>query len=143
LCYPFHCFYPCEIEEKIMLYEDLSREIIGCCFEVSNELGIGFFEEVYEKALMVALRQKGLKAERQVELDVNFRGEKVGTFFADIIVEGKIILELKAVTALNNAHKAQILNYLKASNLEVGLLINFGTTKLERERYENRFYRER
>jgi GxxExxY protein len=126
-----------------MLYEELSKQIIGCCFEVSNELGIGFFEEVYEKALMVALRQKGLKAARQVELDVHFRGEKVGEFFADIIVEGKIILELKAVTALNNQHKAQLLNYLKASNLEVGLLINFGTTKIEYQRYENRFYQQR
>jgi GxxExxY protein len=126
-----------------MLYEELSKQIIGCCFEVSNELGIGFFEEVYEKALMVALRQKGLKAERQVELDVYFRGERVGDFKADIIVEGKIILELKAVTALNNQHKAQLLNYLKASNLEVGLLINFGTTKIEYQRYENRFYQQR
>jgi GxxExxY protein len=126
-----------------MLYEELSKQIIGCCFEVSNELGIGFFEEVYEKALMVALRQKGLKAARQVELDVYFRGERVGDFKADIIVEGKIILELKAVTALNNQHKAQLLNYLKASNLEVGLLINFGTTKIEYQRYENRFYQQR
>ena len=122
-----------------MLYEDMTRKIIEACFEVSNELGIGFFEEVYEKSLIIALREKGLYAERQVEINVKFRGETVGTFFADVIVEGKVILELKAVSALANAHKAQLLNYLKASGNEVGLLINFGTTKIEYQRYENRF----
>ncbi len=126
-----------------MIFEDLTREILGCCFEVSNELGIGFSEEVYEKSLMVALHQKGLEAQRQVEINVFFRGEKVGTFYADVIVEGKIILELKAVTSLINAHTAQLLNYLKASNLQVGLLINFGNTKVEHRRYDNRFHQQR
>lgn len=126
-----------------MIFEDLTGKILGCCFEVSNELGIGFSEEVYEKSLMVALRHKGLEAQRQVEINVFFRGEKVGTFYADVIVEGKIILELKAVTSLINAHTAQLLNYLKASNLQVGLLINFGNTKVEHRRYDNRFHQQR
>jgi GxxExxY protein len=122
-----------------MLYEDITKKIIEACFEVSNELGVGFFEEVYEKALIIALRDKGLHAERQVEINVNFRGEKVGTFFADVVVEGKIILELKAVSTFINAHTAQLLNYLKASEIEVGLLINFGNSKVEHRRYDNRF----
>ena len=117
-----------------LLYEELSGAILGSCFEISNELGPGFLESVYEKALLVALRQKGLSARSQVPLAVFFRGENVGDFFADIIVEEKIILELKTCKALTPEHQAQLINYLNATKMNVGLLINFGTPKLEYKR---------
>ncbi len=121
-----------------MLHEDLTGKILQSCFEVSKELGSGFLESVYEKALLVALKQKGLRAAAQVPLLVNFRGVIVGEFYADILVEGKVLLELKAVSGLANEHYAQLLNYLKATALEVGLLVNFGNPKLEYRRFDNR-----
>ena len=122
-----------------MLYEELSRKILQACFEVSNELGIGFLESVYENALLIALRQKGLIAEEQIDLKVRFRGVIVGDFSVDILVENKILLELKAVFALAKEHQAQLINYLKATGMEVGMLINFGNPKLEYRRFENKF----
>lgn len=122
-----------------MLYEELTGKILQACFEVSNELGIGFIESVYEKALLVALKQKGLKAESQVPINVKFRQVIIGEFYADILVEDKILLELKAVNSLINDHKVQIINYLKASSLEVGFLVNFGNPKLEYRRFNNQF----
>src|SRR5262249_28098208 len=95
-------------------------------YEVYNELGYGFLESVYEKALVIALVAAGLKAERQVSVPVWFRGQLVGDFDADVPVEGRVLLELKAVRALEPAHEAQLLNYLRASDIEVGLLLNFG-----------------
>ncbi len=100
-------------------------------FDVSRELGAGFLESVYEKALLVALKQKGLNAVSQVPLQVKFRGAVVGEFYADILVEGKVVVELKAVKSILPEHKAQVINYLKATGIEVGLLINFGNPKLE------------
>ena len=117
-----------------MLYEDLTEKVLAACFEVSSELGAGFLESVYEKALVIALRQKGLDAECQVPLQVMFRGEIVGDFYADILVNGKLILELKTVKAILPEHQAQLINYLKATGIEVGLLINFGTPKVEYRR---------
>jgi GxxExxY protein len=117
-----------------MLYKELSEEIIECCLEVIKDLGSGFLESVYEKALLVTLSQKGLKARSQVPLQVRFRGEIVGEFFADIVVNDKIILELKAVRSLLPEHQAQVINYLKATGIDVGLLVNFGTPKLEIKR---------
>lgn len=122
-----------------MLHEELSHKILRACFEVSNELGIGFLESVYEKALLIALRQKGLNADSQISLAVKFREIVVGEFFVDILVEKKILLELKAATALTKEHQAQIINYLKATGVEVGMLINFGNPKLEYRRFENKF----
>lgn len=122
-----------------MLHEELSHKILQACFEVSNELGIGFLESVYEKALLIALRQKGLNADAQMLLAVKFRGIVVGEFYVDILVEKKILLELKAVNALIKEHQAQVINYLKATEVEVGMLINFGNPKLEYRRFENKF----
>jgi GxxExxY protein len=118
----------------LLLHEELTRGILEACFEVSNELGSGFLESVYEKALLLALHQKGLKAVDDVPLSVTFRGAAVGEFFADIIVEDKVLLELKAVQALAPEHQSQVINYLKATGIEVGLLINFGRPKLEYRR---------
>ena len=120
-----------------LLYEELTAKILEACFEVSNELGAGFLESVYQKALLIALRDKDLKAQAQYPLQVTFRGESVGEFYADILVEGKVIVELKAVTALAPEHQAQVINYLKATGIEVGLLINFGRPKLEYRRLHN------
>jgi len=122
-----------------MIHEDLTEKILKACFEVSNELGCGFLESVYLKALMIVLSEAGLKAESQSPLNVKFRGQSVGDFFADIIVEDTILLELKAVKALAPEHLAQVMNYLKATGIEVGFLINFGTSKLEYRRFGNRF----
>ena len=121
-----------------MQYEDITKKIIASCFQVSNELGIGFLESVYERALMIVLFEKGLKVKNQCPLKVNFRGQIIGEFFADIIVEDKIVIELKSVKALTVEHQAQLLNYLKVTGLPVGLLINFGKTKLEYRRFDNR-----
>lgn len=122
-----------------MLYENLTRKILEACFEVSNELGIGYLESVYEKSLLIALRQKGLKAENQVPLKVKFRGEIVGEFFVDILVENKVLIELKVANNLTKENYAQTINYLKATDIEIGLLINFGTPKIEYRRFQNKF----
>lgn len=126
-----------------MLYEDVIKKILEACFEVSNELGIGYLESVYEKALLIALRQKGLKAENQVPLQVKFRGEVVGEFFVDILVENKILIELKVANGLSKENYAQTINYLKATEIEIGLLINFGTPKIEYRRFTNQFNEKR
>ncbi|MET0752277.1 MAG: GxxExxY protein [Pyrinomonadaceae bacterium] len=114
-----------------MLFDDLTSKILEASFEVSRELGAGFLESVYEKALLVALKQKGLNAICQVPLKVKFRGIIVGEFYADILVEEKVLVELKAVSRILSEHKAQVINYLKATGIEIGLLVNFGNPKLE------------
>lgn len=124
-----------------MLYEDVTSKVLEACFEVSNTLGIGYLESVYENALFVALIQKGIRVERQVPLKVKFRDVIVGDFQADMIVEGKVLLELKAVETLAKEHYAQLLNYLKATGIEVGMVINFGNPRLQYRRFENRFNR--
>lgn len=126
-----------------MLYSDITSKIIEACFEVSNELGIGYLESVYENALFVALQQKQIRVERQVPLAVHFRNVIVGDFRADMLIEERIILEIKVVFSLLNEHFAQLLNYLKTTGLQVGLVVNFGTTKLQYRRFENRFRQER
>jgi len=120
-----------------MLFEKLTEQILSACFEVSNELGCGFLESVYQKALLIVLREKGLKVESQIPLKVAFRGQIVGEFFPDLIVEDKVLLELKAVKALAPEHFAQIINYLKATGIEIGFLVNFGNPKLEYRRFNN------
>jgi GxxExxY protein len=117
-----------------LIDKELTEKIIGICFEVSNELGAGFLENVYLKALIIALTASGLKAEEEVPLKVTFRGKVVGIFYTDILVENRLILELKAVKSLTGEHEAQLINYLKATGLKVGLLVNFGKTRLEWKR---------
>jgi len=117
-----------------MVHEELTKKILGACFEVSNELGCGFLESVYEKALTVVLRSYDLKVESQAPCVVNFRDHCVGEFRADLLVDGAVIVELKAVKAIAPEHFAQTMNYLKVSGLDVGLLVNFGRPKLEYQR---------
>jgi GxxExxY protein len=121
------------MEEKI-IYKDLSYKIVGLAIQVRKELGFGFLEKVYENALMVLLKENGIKAEQQVPIKVRFHGRIVGDYIADILVENSIILELKAQDKLANVHKAQTLNYLKATGLKLAILINFGKDRLDHER---------
>jgi len=115
-------------------YKEITDIILKSFYEVYNELGDGFLESVYENALYIVLTGYGLTVERQKNISVIFRGNVIGDFKADLIVEGNIIVELKAVCALDPAHEAQLINYLKATNIEVGLLLNFGR-KPEFKRY--------
>ena len=110
----------------MLLYEELTRKIIWCFYRVYNELGVGFLEKVYEKALAHELRKQGLTVQLQHPITVYYDDVDVGEYFADIIVEDTIILELKAVEEINKVHEVQLLNYLKATNKRVGLLLNFG-----------------
>ena len=117
-----------------MLHRELTRSILGCAFEVINDLGHGSLEAVYENALMVALEDKGLSAESQKAIGVRFRGRPVGIYYADLIVEDKVLVELKAVSNLSPEHSAQVINYLNATGIKVGLLINFGNPRLQYKR---------
>ena len=107
-------------------HEDVTKQIIGAFFEVYNELGYGFLETVYRNAMAVALNTMGLQVYKEPSLTARFRGQVVGEFRADLMVGGCVILELKAVRSLESCHEAQLLNYLRASVLELGLLLNFG-----------------
>ena len=119
-----------------MLHEELTAKALEASFEVAKELGAGFIESVYEKALLIALHEKGLNAKEQFPLAVKFRGYTVGEFYVDILLEDKVIIELKAVRALAPEHQAQVINYLKATGIDVGLLINFGNPRLEYKRLQ-------
>lgn len=121
------------MEDKI-LYKDLSYKIVGLAIQARKELGFGFLEKVYENALMILLLENGIKAEQQVPIKVKFHGQIIGDFIADILVENQIILELKAQDKIIDVHKAQTLNYLKATGLRLAILLNFGKDKLEYER---------
>jgi GxxExxY protein len=107
-------------------HRELTEKIIGVFYEVYNELGHGFLESVYEKAFDIALTSKGIGVLRKIEVPVWFRGQKVGDFEADMLVERCVLLELKAGRALHAAHEAQLLNYLRATEIEVGMLFSFG-----------------
>ena len=113
---------------------DITYAINGAVFEVNKVLGPGFLEKVYENALLIELRERGLKAENRVPIKVFYKDEVVGEYIADILVEEKVILELKAVDRLEKIHEAQILNYLKATGVQIGLLINFTHPKAEIKR---------
>ncbi|MFQ5420391.1 MAG: GxxExxY protein [Anaerolineae bacterium] len=109
-----------------MLHKEKTQSIIGAFFDVYNKLGNGFLEKVYENALAHELRKRGHKVQQQATIDVYYDEQLVGKFFADLLVDDCIIVELKAVEELHPRHEAQLLNYLKATNVEVGLLLNFG-----------------
>jgi len=116
------------------LYQELTETILGCCFDVMNELGVGFLESVYKNALLIALREKGLKVDVEKRFEVIFRERKIGLYIADLVVEEKVIIELKCCESLLGEHQAQLINYLKVSNILVGLLINFRKKRLEYKR---------
>jgi len=110
---------------------EISRSVIGAAIRVANSLGNGFLERVYENALALELRLAGHHVEQQRPVDVRYRGEIVGVYQVDLLVDSSLVVELKAVDALAPPHKAQCLNYLRATGLHIGLLINFGRPRLE------------
>ncbi len=117
-----------------MEHHGITETIIGCAYRVFNELGFGFLESVYENSMLLELQGMGLKAETQKPVNVFYKGNQVGDFVADIIVEDKIILELKSVMRLAEAHEVQLVNYLVATGISTGLLINFGKSGVEVKR---------
>lgn len=121
----------------MLIYQELTSVIINSAIEVQSVLGIGFLEKVYENALIVELINKDLKVEQQKNMKVYYKGFEVGNYVADIIVENTVVLELKSVKNLDPVFNVQLLNYIKALNLELGLLINFGNPKLEVKRIIN------
>jgi GxxExxY protein len=119
-------------------HSELSEAIIGVFYEVYNELGYGFLESVYRNSLQLALLAKGVRVEAEVAVPVFFRGKNVGDFRADMVINRCLLLELKTAEAIIIAHEAQLLNYLRATNLEVGLILNFGPkAQVRRLAYDN------
>ena len=121
-----------------MHYRDLTDKIIGLFYDVYNELGHGFLESDYERSMALALIEAGSNVECQVPVCVWFRHQRVGDFRADLLVDGKVLLELKAARSIDEAHEKQLLHYLRATEIEVGLLLNFGIRpQFRRLVYEN------
>ena len=110
----------------MMIHRDVTDRVLRAFYRVYNTLGYGFLEKVYEQAMMMELRHMGLRCVRQQPIEVYYHGERVGEYFADLIVEECVIVELKAAESLREEHEAQLINYLKATEIEVGLLLNFG-----------------
>ena len=109
-----------------MLHEEITSVIIAAYYAVYNTLGYGFLEKVYENALILELQKRGLNVKQQVPIKVYYEGQVVGEYFADLLINDLVIIELKAVEQIIKAHEAQLVNYLKATSLEVGLILNFG-----------------
>lgn len=123
-----------EKREKELPQFEITRTILGCCFEVMKELGPGFLERVYKNALLIAMKEKGLRVETEKSFEVVFRNKVIGRYVADLVVENTVIIELKCCENLIREHQAQLFNYLKVSGLPIGLLINFRRRKLEYQR---------
>jgi len=121
-------------DENLTSINKITEKIIGCSYTVSNTLGCGFLEKVYENALAHELRKAGFKVLQQHEIEVFYDGIVVGKYIADLFVEDSVIVELKAISSLDESQKAQCLNYLKATGLKIGLLINFGKPRIEIKR---------
>jgi len=125
-------------EERRFKHEELTESIIGAFYEVYNELGQGFLEKVYQEAMAMVLRAKGLSVQCEAPVPVWFRGQKIGSYEADLILEGLVLVELKACKGLDSSHEAHLLNYLRATEIEVGLLFNFGPRpQVRRFAFEN------
>ncbi len=126
-----------ETSAKSAIYpeQDLTQEILEASFAVHNTLGAGFLEKVYANALSLELRQMGIVCAQEVPFKVKHKDVVVGDYFADLVVEKRVLVELKACTGLESVHEAQILNYLKASGIQVGLLMNFAKPRLEYRRF--------
>lgn len=120
-----------------MKHQDLTHKIIGCAMEVHKQLGSGFQEVVYQRALSIEMNLQEIPYEREKEMDIHYKGFKIGTRRADFFADDKIMVEIKAIKELEDVHLAQAMNYLEAYNMEVGLLINFGGKSLEFKRVHN------
>ena len=122
------------IDDTGIIFKDLSYKIVGLAMKVHSELGSGFREKVYDNALMLLLEKEGIPAWQQAPITVFFEGQSVGDYFADILVDGKIILELKTAEKIADAHRAQVIHYLRATGIKVAMILNFGRKSLEYER---------
>ena len=122
---------PVEIADDV---QGLTGNVLVAAFRVSNTLGCGFLEKVYENALVIELRDRGIGVLQQPKFDVRYKGRSVGEYVADLIVDGKVIVEVKALRALEQVHRCQAINYLRATRLSAALLLNFGLPRLEYER---------
>ncbi len=116
-------------------HQELTEKIIGAAFEVHRELGPGFLEKVYEKALHRELDESGVQTIAQAEIEVLYKAQPAGVYYADLLVDGSVICEIKAVETLASAHEAQLLHYLKATGINVGLLLNFGAKRVQVKRF--------
>ncbi len=114
--------------------ENLTNKIIGCAFSVYNHIGSGYLESVYEKCMLIELKKTGLQVVSQHPIKVLYKGQTVGEFIADLVVEESIVVELKAITQLLKIHEAQLVNYLVSTGMDIGLLINFGPDKVSIKR---------
>lgn len=119
---------------SVLLHSEVTGQVIGAAFEVWKILGYGFLEKVYENALVVELKLRGVTIDQQQAIDVYYKGVRVGQYIADLFADQKVIVEIKAEREYNSKHEAQLLNYLKATGIRVGLLINFGEKKCEFKR---------
>ena len=119
----------------MVLYKELSYQIIGCCMQVHKELGCGLLEQCYHNALYFELKEAGLTVQYNAPYEVKYKGNTVGEYLADLVVEGKIILELKSVRQLGEAHQAQLINYLRISGCRAGYLLNFRNCRFEFQRF--------
>ena len=120
-----------------MEQEELTEAIIACAYKVHNVLGFGFLEKVYENSLKIELQKQGFEVDQQFPISVFYDETLVGDFFADLLINKSIILELKAVDNIGKPHEVQLVNYLKATNIEIGLLINFGRSVQIKRKYKN------
>lgn len=109
-----------------MLHSDITEKIIKAFYKVNNTLGFGFLEKVYENSMVIELKKMGCKVQQQKNIKVYYEGEEVGDYYADLLVDDLVIVELKAAETLHEEHEAQLINYLQATKIEVGLLLNFG-----------------
>jgi GxxExxY protein len=113
-------------DESQLLYHEITRPVLGAFYSVHSQLGYGFLEAVYKNALTVLLRHAGIRVDREADYDIRFHGESIGVYRADLVVEEKLMVEVKTGRAIDPAHYAQVLNYMRASGLRVGLLLHFG-----------------
>ena len=141
--YPYHKILNKKhhiMQETKYLHSETTELIIKAYYKVYNTLGYGFLEKVYEKAMMIELKKLGLACSNQQKIEVFYEGENVGDYYADIFVENKVIVELKAVDEIIEEHEAQLLNYLRATTFEVGLLLNFGhEPQIKKRAFSNRY----
>jgi len=126
------------MKARVFKHKNLTDKIIEIFYKVYNELGYGFLEKVYENAMMIEFNEVGINANTQIPVKVEYKGKIVGEYFADILVDNSVIVEIKAAKCLLKEHEAQLLNYLKATDIEVGLLLNFGSKpEIKRKAFDN------
>ena len=118
-----------EKQDSKLLHSELTEKILGVYYDAYNEIGHGFLESAYNNCMLFALTNAGISVRREVPVPVYFRGQNVGQFKADLVVNNSVLIELKAVQNLDRSHEAQVMNYLRATELEAGLLLNFGSPK--------------